>query len=162
MSLFQLTCAITKVDEEQRLVKGPVLRPGIRDRQGSMIAEDVIRTAAHDFMLRYRLGETGSGFMHKDFENRFDRFQIVESYVVDVAYTVPRTEREAVDVEQGVGDITVPAGSWVMAIKVLDDDVWKMVKAGTVKGFSIGGTARRVYSKTVEPGPATTNEQEAA
>jgi DNA adenine methylase len=152
MRRFQLTCAITKLDDELRIVKGPVLRPGIRDRQGSMISEAVIREAAHDFMLRYRLGETGSGFMHKDFENRHNRFQIVESYIVDVEYVVPRSERSALDVEQGVGDISVPAGSWVMAVKVIDDDVWKMIKNGTVKGFSIGGTARRVYSKEVEPG----------
>lgn len=147
MERFSLTQTITKIDEELRIVKGPVLRPGIRDRQGSTVSEKVIREAAHEFMIRYREGETGSGFMHKDFENRHKRFQIVESYVLDVEYVVPRTERALVDgavPEAGADDIVVPAGSWVMAVKVNDDDVWKMVKSGTVKGFSIGGTARQV------------------
>lgn len=147
MERFHLTQTVTKIDEELRIVKGPVLRPGIRDRQGSTVSEKVIREAAHEFMIRYREGETGSGFMHKDFENRHRRFQIVESYVLDVEYVVPRTERSLVDgavPEAGSEDIVVPAGSWIMAVKVNDDDVWKMVKSGTVKGFSIGGTARQV------------------
>lgn len=147
MERFSLTQTITRIDDELRIVKGPVLRPGIRDRQGSTVSEKVIREAAHEFMIRYREGETGSGFMHKDFENRHKRFQIVESYVLDVEYVVPRTERALVDgavPEAGADAIVVPAGSWVMAVKVNDDDVWKMVKSGTVKGFSIGGTARQV------------------
>lgn len=147
MERFCLTQTVTKIDEELRIVKGPVLRPGIRDRQGSTVSEKVIREAAHEFMIRYREGETGSGFMHKDFENRHRRFQIVESYVLDVEYVVPRTERSLVDgavPEAGSEDIVIPAGSWIMAVKVNDDDVWKMVKSGTVKGFSIGGTARQV------------------
>lgn len=36
-------------------------------------------------------------------------------------------------------DLNVPIGTWMVSMKVLNDDVWKQVKEGKVKGFSIEG-----------------------
>lgn len=130
-----------------RLVKGPVLRPDIRDRQGTTVSADEIQKAAYDFMARYREGDTTLGFMHKDFFDADKRFTLVESAVLDVDYTVPRAERVATDAGADEADITVPRGSWILGVLVHDDDVWSMVEKGTVKGFSIGGTAKIVPDK---------------
>ena len=141
MSKVSLQCRVFKLDDELRLAKGPVLRPDIRDRHGTTVDRTTIRQAAHQFMIRYRLGETTSGYMHRDFYRADERFQIVECYITDVDVTIPRTERLAIDGEDGDGDIVIPAGSWMMAVVVKDDQVWEQIKSGVVKGFSIGGTA---------------------
>lgn len=127
-----------------RLVKGPVLRPDLRDRHGTTVDRDEICSAAYNFLRRYREGDTTLGFMHRDFFDADKRFTLVESFIVDVDYEVPRAER--VEVSQGSkdGSIIIPAGSWVLGVIVHDDTVWDMVQRGLVNGFSIGGTAKVV------------------
>ena len=82
--------------------------------------------------------------MHRDFHKADERFPVVESYITEVDLVVPRENRKLVSGESGEGDIIVPAGSWVMAFKVLDDQVWEQIVSGVTKGFSIGGTAEIV------------------
>ena len=135
MSEFSKTVSICKVDSERRVVKGPVLRPEIRDRQGTIMGTDIIIDAAHDFVARLSSKDdpTVPGFMHKEFNRDLS---IVESYITerDETYELSETEKTL-----------VPAGSWMMAIKVNDDKIWEGVKNGTFKGFSIGGRARLQY-----------------
>lgn len=144
MQNFSLTCRILKTIDDQRIAKGPVLRPEVRDRQKSVVSAEEIQQAAHEFMIGLRKGETTSGYMHRDFHKADERFPIVESYITEVDMVVPRENRKLVSGESGEGDIIVPAGSWVMAFKVLDDQVWEQIVSGVTKGFSIGGTAEIV------------------
>ncbi len=37
----------------------------------------------------------------------------------------------------------VKKGAWLLAMHVLDGEVWRQVKAGEITGLSIGGSARR-------------------
>lgn len=144
MQKFSLTCRILKTIDDQRIAKGPVLRPEVRDRQKSVVSAEEIQRAAHEFMIGLRKGETTSGYMHRDFHKADERFPVVESYITEVDLVVPRENRKLVRGESGEGDIIVPAGSWVMAFKVLDDQVWEQIVSGVTKGFSIGGTAEIV------------------
>ncbi len=144
MQKFSLTCRILKTIDDQRIAKGPVLRPEVRDRQKSVVSAEEIQQAAHEFMIGLRKGETTSGYMHRDFHKADERFPVVESYITEVDLVVPRENRKLVSGESGEGDIIVPAGSWVMAFKVLDDQVWEQIVSGVTKGFSIGGTAEIV------------------
>ena len=82
---------ICKIDEELRIVKGPALRPEIRDRQKTIISEKVIREAAHDFVARLNAAKngTGPGFMHTDFSRKLT---IVESWITDTDLTYTVTE----------------------------------------------------------------------
>lgn len=138
MATFNKTISICKVDSKRRVVKGPVLRPEIRDRQGTIMSADIIVDAAHDFVARLADAEdpTKPGFMHKEFNRDL---LIVESYV---------TERDEVyEISEAGEKTTVPRGSWMMAIKVNDDSIWEGVKSGEFKGFSIGGRARLQYEQ---------------
>ena len=135
MDKFTQVVSICKVDSSRRVVKGPVLRPEIRDRQGTIIGLDVIQDAAHDFLARLNAPEDTAtpGFMHKEFNRDL---VIVESYI---------TERDE-SYELKSGDLyIVPTGSWMMAVKVNDGKIWEGVQNGTFKGFSIGGRARLHY-----------------
>ena len=135
MAAYKNIVSICKIDDGRRVVKGPVLRPEVRDRQGTIISEDVILEAAHDFMARLNSNKDGSGpgFMHKEFNRDL---VIVESYVLEYDQTYTVKEGQSTD---------IPAGSWMMAIKVNDDKIWEGVKNGTFKGFSIGGQAKIQY-----------------
>lgn len=117
-------CPITKAEEEQRLVTGIVLQPEVVDAQGDIYSEDVIKEAAHNFLADYNAGNV-MGFAHKEFDKPID---LCESYVAPS------------DIE--LDGKPVKKGTWVMTVKVLDDDIWEKVKAGKVKGFSIGGVAK--------------------
>lgn len=150
---------ICKIDEELRIVKGPVLRPEIRDRQKTIISAKVIRDAAHDFVARLNAvkGGTKPGFMHTDFSRKLT---IVESWITDTDLSYPVTESmqklfkvtgeetvtKSADTSGDASEyIVMPAGTWMMAFRVDDDEIWQGVKDGIFKGFSIGGVATIQY-----------------
>jgi hypothetical protein len=37
-------------------------------------------------------------------------------------------------------------GTWLLAVRVVDDELWQQIKAGELTGFSIGGSALRSSS----------------
>ena len=135
MDKFNHVVSICKIDTERRVVKGPVLRPEMRDRQGTIIGVDVILDAAHDFLSRLNADTDAAtpGFMHKEFNRDL---VIVESHITD--------QDQSYELKSG-DSCRVPEGSWMMAVKVNDDKIWEGVQNGTFKGFSIGGRARLQY-----------------
>jgi hypothetical protein len=42
------------------------------------------------------------------------------------------------------GEDNVVKGSWMLAVRIANDELWKAVKEGKLGAFSIGGTANRV------------------
>jgi len=115
---------ILKRNEEQRIVTAVVLKPDATDAQGDIISPPVIEKAAYNFLLNYRRGNT-VGYMHRDMGRNL---QVVESYIAPSPLTISGR--------------LIPEGSWVMSVKVFDDEIWKRVLAGEVTGFSIGGMAK--------------------
>lgn len=121
----------TKVDHEQRVVRGVVLdvcdeHSCVPDLQNDIIKADEIERAAHGFMVRVQRGE---GAIDVDHEAPADAV-VVESFIAPVDFTE--------------GEQTIRKGSWFLAVKVFDDALWKSVKDGTRTAFSIGGRAERV------------------
>jgi len=119
--------AIAKIDSEKRLVYGVVLEPDEVDAQNDTINSDVIEEAAHAFLASYNR-ETKLGLMHRLFGNI--GVELAQSYISLVDMTVQ--------------DQPVKKGSWLMVVKVLDESVWKKIKAGEITGYSIGGMATLV------------------
>jgi DNA adenine methylase len=79
--------------------------------------------------------------------------KVLESYLVPTDFTI--------------GELAVRKGTWLLAVRVLSDELWERVKSGDLTGFSIGGSARRVPEAvpTSEQPPADdtiTNQPEAA
>ena len=115
---------ILKANADEQTVTGVVLEPETTDAQGDIYDQQVIRSAAHDFCSNHNVNSK-LGFMHKDFKRDFELY---ESWITPQEVTV--------------SDKVVKAGSWVITVKVNDPSVWKMVKEGKIKGFSIGGKAK--------------------
>ncbi len=122
---------ITKAKEDECLVSGwanvAVNADGSLplDWQGDIIRPEVLEKAAVNFMLNYR----DSGVMHEG-----------ESQGVVVESIVFTKEKQEI---LGIPEGCVPEG-WFITVKVLNPEVFKAVKEGKYRMFSIQGTAKRV------------------
>jgi hypothetical protein len=111
---------IKKVDEELRIVWSEVYVPEFPDTQGDIMYADEIRKMAHRFLSD---GLTRQVDVNHD--NRCDEVGadlpgvVVESFIA--------REEDALFVED----------AWVVGIHVLDNEVWKAIKAGEINGFSM-------------------------
>jgi hypothetical protein len=121
---LQHVVPIRKKDEKRRIVTGVVLEPEVVDLQEDITSADEIELAAHEFLASYNSG-TQIGDMHEEFDRTIE---LVESYIAPVDFTID-------------GEI-VRKGSWVISVRVVDDDAWERVESGELTGFSIGGVAR--------------------
>lgn len=136
---FRTVPLIKNVDPgDERFVLGIVLEPEVVDAQGDIYSAEEIRRAAHLFMEEFG----GLGLMHSMPVN--GDVKILESYVSPVDFTL--------------GDTTVRKGTWLLAVRILSDALWELVKVGWLTGFSIGGSARHAP----EPEPAPEPPKEAA
>jgi DNA adenine methylase len=121
---------------DERYVMGIVLEPEVVDAQGDIYSVDEIREAAHRFMEEFG----GLGLMHRMRVN--GQVKVLESYLAPTDFTV--------------GDVNVRRGTWMLAVRILSDDLWERVKGGDLTGFSIGGTARRQPEPTSAATPPST------
>lgn len=118
---------ILKLDEERRLVFGVVMEPGVdigkADAHGEGFSAETIEKAAYDYIANYGV----KGLMHK--WDISEHVKIVDFHIVraDVEYFGQKVYK----------------GSLVMAWLVEDDALWEMFKTGILKGFSVGGLARK-------------------
>jgi 2'-5' RNA ligase len=117
--------AVFKSGDEQRLVTGIVLQPETVDGQGDIYSADVIREAAHKFLSNYN-NKTSLGLQHDLMKPK--GMELVESWISPV--------------DMVMNNRAIKAGSWMMTVRVLNDELWTRVKTGQISGFSIGGSAR--------------------
>jgi len=122
---------IRKVDEEKRLVMGVVYTPDEMDSQGDWADADTIERAAHEFQRQLLLHNVDTQHDYKP-----DDGFVAESWIIRGEDPVFPDEK---------------VGTWVVVIKVANDDTWEKVKAGELAGLSFAGTARKEqYSKQYE------------
>jgi hypothetical protein len=118
-ALYEINIPLCKINDEQRLVGGIVYEPDITDAQGDSASEEEIGKAAHRFMLD---SET-LGIMHK--QEAGSKARIVESYLAPASFKF--------------GNQIIRKGTWIMVVKIFDDELWGMIKSGAITGFSMGG-----------------------
>lgn len=123
-----MTSDIVKMDEDRRMAWGwaSVSEENGRavvDKQGDVIDERALEEAA----FKYVLGSRRGGVMHE----KVGVAKLVESMVFTKA------KQEALGIDLGrVG--------WFVGFRIDDDEVWKRVKRGELRAFSIHGRATRV------------------
>lgn len=113
---------IKAVDEDERFVLGIALVPEQEDLQGEVYSAAVIRKAAHEYMRTWRRVKI-----------QHDRPADHLAYIAE-SYIAP--------IDLQLGERLVKAGSWVVGMKILGDQLWSDFKAGLFTGFSVGGTKR--------------------
>ncbi|HEY3285005.1 MAG TPA: XkdF-like putative serine protease domain-containing protein [Armatimonadota bacterium] len=118
MDDFEVSAPIVKRDGRRHVVMGEVLVPGLVDAHGDHVSAETVEAAAHRFMVEART----VGEMHRD----FDRIgAVVESFIARP------------------GDPDFTPGAWVLGVRCTPE-VWRRVESGELRGFSIGGMARRL------------------
>jgi len=115
----ELEVFITKEDEH--IIGGIVYEPDIVDSQGDSATTEEIRRAAFDFMANIQR------FDVRHSEQANPQIKVLESYIA------PQ--------ELLINGHRIRKGSWYMTLRVLDEQVWRDIKAGKLTGFSIFGTA---------------------
>ena len=148
------------VDDEKRLVAGPLLIPNKKIPRmdetlgiyNVFFTPQTIETIARKFMKNKYNGEVTT-----EHNKKVDDVYLTESWII---------EKSSGDKSNLYG-FTLPRGTWFGIYKVDNDDVWRDVKAGKYKGFSIEGLfehrastiqSSQLFTKNIED--LTNNESE--
>ena len=116
--------AITKIDEDQRLVFGFASVATIEDLQGDVIQPAVLEKAAYGFVANAR----AANHMHTG--------PIVGECIESLFITDEKAELLGISAEH--------VGKWWTGYHIPDDAAWENVKSGKTRAFSIEGTGKRV------------------
>jgi hypothetical protein len=124
LNVCELTGPIVMKNASKHIAYAAVLVPGEPDSDGEVVTKEKIEQAAHEWMQSYR---------NVDLQHTLNNVAVpVESYVLPMDMEVDM---------QGVKTI-LPAGTWVLASKVLDEATWDMVEKGELTGYSVMGIRR--------------------
>ena len=143
---------LAEVSKEKRILMGAALVPNKniyrRNEQEEyyiFFSEDTVRQASQLFLMR---GNQNKSTLEHQAE--LHGLSVVESWIIE----------DEVHDKSRKYDMDLPIGTWMVSMKVNNDDVWNdYVKTGKVKGFSIEGyfTDKIAMSKINE----INNEEEA-
>ena len=118
---------ILKRNDEERMVYGwaNISVTGgdiVVDKHGEMIVAEELEKAATGFMKSARIAKA----MHEG------------ASVGEVVHSMPLTAQ----IKKAFG-VKTPHEGWMIGMHIKNDEIWKRVKSGELKAFSIGGTARK-------------------
>jgi hypothetical protein len=139
---------LKEVDTEKRILMGAALVPNkqIYRRNAKneeyyiYFSADTIRKASELFLMRSN--QNNATYEH---EKKLKGLSVVESWII---------EDEKKDKSNLYG-FSLPKGTWMISMKVNNDEVWNDVKEGKVKGFSIEGYFADKFEMSSEEDEAT-------
>jgi len=119
--------------EEKRIVVGPAMIPNLRifrkDKQGNpyhvFFTEETIRMIAEKYM---RFKYIDNNDTNHDGKANKDVY-VIESWI----------KEDDQDKSSKYGYEELPIGTWFVSMKVKNDDVWKKIKEGKLRGYSVSG-----------------------
>lgn len=127
-----LQYAFKTINEEQRVIAGPAMVPDKliyrlnekNEESFVFFKANTIRELSERFLYQ---GKQSS--MTLEHESTVNDLAVVESWIVE------DSEKD----KSTMYGFSLPVGSWFVKVKVLNDDVWSMVKGKQVAGFSVEG-----------------------
>lgn len=139
---------LKEVDTEKRILMGAALIPNKQIyRRNSKNEEyyiyfssDTIRKASELFLMRSN--QNNATYEH---DKKLTGLSVVESWII---------EDEQKDKSKLYG-FDLPKGTWMISMKVNNEEVWNDVKEGKVKGFSIEGYFADKFEMSAEENEAT-------
>ena len=134
---------LKEVDTEKRILMGAALIPNKqiyrrnKDKEYYIFfSEDTVRKASELFLMRSN--QNNATYEHE--RKMLEGMSVVESWII---------EDEKTDKSKLYG-FSLPKGTWMISMKVNNDEIWKSVKDGEVKGFSIEGHFADKYEMSKE------------
>lgn len=111
--------SIIKIDnEEKHIITGIVLEPDTIDSQGDKISAKEIEKVSNFFMINLM---------------KLENVHIVENYIAPINFYL--------------NDNQIKKGTWIMSIKILDNNLWNLIKNDYFSDFSIVGYGVREVEK---------------
>ena len=133
---------LAEVDKEKRILMGaalipnkPIYRANGEQEYYIYFSKATVRKASELFFIN---GNQSNSTLEHQLELK--GLTAVESWIVESEQDKSR-----------MYDLNVPMGTWMVSMKVNNDDVWKKVKAGEIKGFSIEGYFADKLERPNEP-----------
>lgn len=122
---------LKEIDTEKRILMGAALIPDKqiyrRNKEEEFyifFSQDTVRKASELFLMNSN--QNNATYEH---EQKLKGLSVVESWIIEDS----KTDKSR------LYDFDLPVGTWMISMKVNNEDVWKDVKDGKVKGFSIEG-----------------------
>jgi hypothetical protein len=139
---------LKEVDSEKRILMGAALVPNKQIyRRNSKNEEyyiyfssDTIRKASELFLINSN--QNNATYEH---EKKVTGLSVVESWIIEDSKT---------DKSRLYG-FDLPKGTWMISMKVNNEEIWNDVKEGKVKGFSIEGYFADKFEMSAEEAEAT-------
>ncbi len=134
---------ILKIDNDEHVVKMVVLEPEVVDNHGHIVSELEIQNAMYLWMEKYKNTE----IMHRDRGgNLFPMEQSIISPDDNVWKYGWNKEMAILECYQAPmdyfeGEELVRKGSWVLTLRVNDNNIWQKIKSKELTGASMGGHA---------------------
>lgn len=122
----------TATEGEEHYIWSPVYFPNVEDTQGEMMTAEAIEKAADKFLENLKKEDNSGIDEQHDFQAE-NNLLVAQSYVMQKKATLWGEE--------------IPKGTWIMKVRILDDDVWDKIEKGEITGLSMGGTAVVVEKK---------------
>jgi len=122
---------LAQIDSEKRILMGAALIPNKqiyrkvdKDEFYVFFSKETVKKASELFLQNGN--QSNATLQH---QSKIDGMTVVESWII---------EDEQMDKSKKYG-FSLPVGTWMISMKVENDDIWQKVKDGEVKGFSIEG-----------------------
>jgi len=139
---------LKEIDTEKRILMGAALIPNKQiyrknnknEEYYIYFSSDTIRKASELFLMRSN--QNNATYEH---EKKIQGLSVVESWII---------EDKQKDKSKLYG-FDLPKGTWMISMKVNNEEVWNDVKEGKVKGFSIEGYFADKYEMSAEENEAT-------
>ena len=133
---------LAEVDKEKRILMGaalipnkPIYRQNGKQEYYIYFSKSTVRKASELFFIN---GNQSNSTLEHQLELK--GLTAVESWIVESEQDKSR-----------MYDLNVPMGTWMVSMKVNNDDVWKKVKNQEIKGFSIEGYFADKLERPNEP-----------
>tara|TARA_R110000764_G_C10948986_1_gene376957 strand:- start:298 stop:978 length:681 start_codon:yes stop_codon:yes gene_type:complete len=122
--------SLSAVDDSKRLLVGAALIPDIEiAREGGYyvrFSKEVVRKCMENFFQKNH--HKNSNIEHNDSVS-LSGVTVVESWIIE----------DTSNDKSNLYGLSLPLGTWVVSLKVEDEETYQLAKEGTIKGFSIEG-----------------------
>jgi len=123
----KMNVLIAEKNTKKQIATGPVLVPGETDKDGEAVTREHIADVAEYWMEHYRIVDKG---------------HTLQSAAVPVESWITRAPLKFRDINNL--PLEIPAGTWMMSVKIHSARDWAKVENGEFKGFSIMAVPGRV------------------
>lgn len=124
---------LKEIDEEKKILMGAALvpnkniyrvNPKTKEEYYIYFSEDTVRQASELFLMNSN--QNNATYEH---DKKLKGMSVVESWIIE-------DSKQDKSAKYG---FDLPVGTWMISMKVNNEQVWNDVKEGKVKGFSIEG-----------------------